>query len=232
MEQDRTSVFSADAVRDVKGRQQRHGRLTQAERTAISDTLMFNAAMELIGSQGANRTSLREICEQAGYSRGLANYRFGSKDAFLEQLLKHFNQAWQDRLDVHIGQHRGIQALLGANRALESFLRDNASYMRGGYLIWYENIGGDNPVVEKLRHNHETYRQDVARWIREGIDDGEIDPAMNPTAFGHFYCSWVFGTIFQWLAEPHAVDLDASFTFARWLLTTRLQHSQDTPPAA
>ena len=88
---------------------------------------MFNAAMELIGKQGANRTSLREICEQAGFSRGLANYRFGSRDAFLEELLKHFNQAWQDRLEGYVGTHRGIQAMLGANQALESFLRDRAS---------------------------------------------------------------------------------------------------------
>jgi AcrR family transcriptional regulator len=41
-------------------------RLTQAERTALSDTRMFNAAMQLISEQGANRTTLKDICEQAG----------------------------------------------------------------------------------------------------------------------------------------------------------------------
>lgn len=211
----RPSVFSEANMRSLRGRQKQRARLTQAERTEISETLMFNAAMELIGTQGANRTTLKEICEQAGYSRGLANYRFGSKDTFLEHLLKHFNQAWQDNLDRHVGDLRGQRALLAANQALETFLKDNASYMRGGYLIWYENIGADNPINAKLPSNHQAYRQDVARWIQEGIDDGEISPHLNPTEFGHFYCSWVFGSIFQWLAEPEAVDLPSMFRCAR-----------------
>src|SRR6187551_3447610 len=89
-------------------------RLTQAERSAISDTLMFNAAMQLITRQGANRTTLREICETAGYSRGLATYRFGSKDNFLQELVKHFNQSWVAQLHTYTEDKHGSDAFLAA----------------------------------------------------------------------------------------------------------------------
>ncbi len=105
--------YEKDAVReseevtatgDSGGKPARQGqnkkvRRTQEERTALSDKRMFDAAMELICEQGAYRTTLKEVCEKAGYSRGLANYRFGSKDAFFDQLIGHFNRAWKEQLE-------------------------------------------------------------------------------------------------------------------------------------
>jgi len=52
---------------------------TQAERTAISDRAMLDAAIDLILEHGTDKTTLAAIGEKAGYSRGLATYRFGSK---------------------------------------------------------------------------------------------------------------------------------------------------------
>ncbi len=58
-------------------------RLTQAERTEISDNRMLDAAVALIVELGPASTSLKEIGLMAGYSRGLAGQRFGSKDKLL-----------------------------------------------------------------------------------------------------------------------------------------------------
>ncbi|MEJ2533610.1 MAG: TetR family transcriptional regulator, partial [Halioglobus sp.] len=51
------------------------GRMTQAERTALSDQRMFEAAIRLINERGTQKTTLKDIGELAGYSRGMANYR-------------------------------------------------------------------------------------------------------------------------------------------------------------
>lgn len=190
-------------------------RLTQAERTALSDRRMFESAMQLISAQGANRTTLRAICEQAGYSRGLANYRFGSKDVFLQQLLAHFNQEWTDQLERHVQHKCGLDAFFGAVDALETFLVERAEYMRGGYLIWYESIGGDNEVRTRLQHNHDTYRTEAARWISDAQRLGQVRPDVDPEQFAILYCSVVFGTVFQWLATPHAIDLPGFFNHWR-----------------
>ena len=62
-------------------------RLTQAERTEISDSRMLDAAVSLIVEQGPAGTSLKEVGMLAGYSRGLAGQRFGSKDALFAFVL-------------------------------------------------------------------------------------------------------------------------------------------------
>lgn len=193
-------------------------RLTQAERTALSDTRMFNTAMMLISEQGANRTTLKEICEKAGYSRGLANYRFGSKELFLQELLRHFNHAWVDQLKTFTDGHSGLDAFIRAIDALENFLSEYHRYMRGGYIIWYESIGGDNEVQRQLKRNHEAYRRDVERWLRQGLEEGSVRADVDTENVAVFYCSFVFGTIYQWLVNPGAINLPKFFSYFRNLI--------------
>ena len=63
----------------------------QAERSAQSDKKMFEAAIELINERGTAKTTLKDIGEHAGYSRGLASYRFGSKDGLWMELFDKFD---------------------------------------------------------------------------------------------------------------------------------------------
>ena len=53
--------------------------LTQDERAARSDARMGDAAVSLICERGAAGTTLTDVGMRAGYSRGLASARFGSK---------------------------------------------------------------------------------------------------------------------------------------------------------
>lgn len=217
-ETSRTSRHSA--ARSLPDRNRR--RLTQAERTALSDTRMFNAAMQLISKQGANRTTLREICETAGYSRGLANYRFGSKDSFLEALLKHFNHVWVDHLRAYTEGKQGLDAFLAAIDALETFLLEYHGYMRGSYTIWYESIGGENTIKTQLARNHRRYRADVARWMREGIENGSVRPDVDVENLAFLYLTFVSGTIYQWLVAPKAVKLSSAFEYFRGIVRREL----------
>lgn len=217
------------ATRVADGRSLRDGnrrRLTQAERTALSDTRMFNAAMQLISEQGANRTTLKEICETAGYSRGLANYRFGSKDNFLQELLKHFNHAWVEQLRTYTEGKRGRDAFMAAIDALENFLVEYDRYMRGSYTIWYESIGGENAIKQQLIENHRRYRADVELWMREGIEEGSVRADLDIENFAFFYLTFVSGTIYQWLVAPEAVKLKSAFDYFRGIVRRELSPAE------
>ncbi|HEX7034569.1 MAG TPA: TetR/AcrR family transcriptional regulator [Pseudomonadales bacterium] len=217
------------ATRMVDGRSLPDGnrrRLTQAERTALSDTRMFNAAMQLISQQGANRTTLREICETAGYSRGLANYRFGSKDNFLQELLKHFNHAWVEQLRAYTDGKRGRDAFMAAIDALENFLAEYDRYMRGSYTIWYESIGGENAIKAQLAENHRRYRADVELWMREGIEQGTVRADLDVENFAFLYVTFVSGTIYQWLVAPESVKLKSVFEYFRGIVRRELSPAE------
>ena len=99
------------------------GPLTQAERTALSDRRMFEAAIELINEFGTRKMTLKEIGERAGYSRGLASYRFGSKDGLLRELFVRFDKRWKEHLGERLQGKRGIEAIRAGIHAQRDFHR-------------------------------------------------------------------------------------------------------------
>jgi len=186
-------------------------RMTQAERAALSDQRMFDAAVELISKHGTQGTTLKAIGERAGYSRGLANSRFGSKDIFLRDLFLRFDAHWKQFLRRYTAGLSGISAFQAAINALKDFLLSEPTHMRAMYILWYESLGHESEVRSRLAANHSSYRKDARRWVQEGIDAGEIDSDINPDLFAVQYCSFIFGTVYQWLVDADALDLNAVF---------------------
>ncbi len=188
-----------------------NGRLTQAERTALSDQRMFDATIALVNERGTQKTTLKEIGERAGYSRGLAHYRFGSKDGLMLELFERFDQRWKSHLAQYLDGARGLVAVRQAAIALRDFLGKESSYMRAMYLLWYECLGHESDMRRALAEHHALYRRDAQRWVEQGLASGEIKPGTDPAQFAIQYCAFIFGIVYQWLADDEAMDLDAVF---------------------
>ena len=188
-----------------------HSRRTQAERTALSDQRMFEAAISLIIELGTQKTTLKEIGEKAGYSRGLVNYRFGSKNGLMLELFARFDRHWKQHLASYIEDKTGIAAILAAADALRDFLKRESQYMRAMYILWYESVGHESEMRARLAEHHKVYREDAKGWIQFGIKSGEIDPSINAEQFAVQYCAFIFGAVYQWLVNAEVLDLDALF---------------------
>lgn len=188
-----------------------NGRMTQAERTALSDQRMFEAAVALINEHGTQKTTLKDIGQMAGYSRGLANYRFGSKDGFLLELFHQFDDRWKTHLNSYVGNKSGIAAVVAATDALRDFLQTESAYMRAMYLLWYESLGHQSAMRTSLADHHKVYRKDARRYIEKGIEAGEIDPDIVAEQFAVQFCAFIFGIVYQWLVDAEALDLEAVF---------------------
>ena len=186
-------------------------RMTQAERTALSDRLMFEAAIKLINERGTQKTTLKEIGELAGYSRGLANYRFGSKEGLMQELFTRFDARWKEHLSSYVENRSSVEAILAAAHALRDFLKFESDYMRAMYILWYESLGHESDIRTRLADHHDVYRKDATAWVEQGISKGEIDPKINAAQFAVQYCAFIFGLVYQWLVKAEALDLDAIF---------------------
>jgi AcrR family transcriptional regulator len=187
------------------------GRMTQAERTALSDQRMFEAAIELINERGTQKTTLKEIGERAGYSRGLASYRFGSKDGLMLELFERFDELWKQHLQNYITNAGGLKAVQQASNALRDFLKKQSRYLRAMYLLWYESLGYESDMRRMLAEHHDVYRNDAKVWIEQGIATGEIKSTVDATQFAAQYCAFIFGIVYQWVVSSEALDIDAVF---------------------
>ena len=190
-------------------------RLTQAERTALSDARMFEAAKELIAEHGTHNTTLREVGERAGYSRGLASNRFGSKEGLFNQLVRDFNRRWAAELRRTVGHNTGLPAFNAALDAVEYFLLNRSDEMKALYILWFESMSSHDEVRQRLARNHKAYRRDAERWVREGIEECTIKDTINPQCFAVEFASLIFGLIYQWLVDPECIDVHAVFQHYR-----------------
>jgi len=189
------SDFSTIPVNNVDGR------LTQAERTEISDQRMFEATVELIVERGPAGTSLKDVGVLAGYSRGLAGHRFGSKDKLFSFTLRRLGDIWLRHLKSATHGSTGLAAVEKALDRHYQFCVDAPDYVRTFYMLWFESVNANSVLSDSIKHIHKRRHQDVVNWI---VNDPSIRQSVKDDAeviAGQFSAS-VIGIIYAWLSDP------------------------------
>ena len=181
-------------------------RRTQAERTEISDRLMLDAAVKLIVERGVERTTLREVGENAGYSRGLAGHRFGNKAGLLEFIVHTIGDEWLTELTRATRGLSGYKALAAAIDEHLKFCLDAPDHVRAFYIVWFESIAPQSPLKEVMSGIHDRRRRDVAQWIREGVAQGAPKPIMPVDAIAGQFNTAIVGIVYHWLQHPDDTD--------------------------
>lgn len=179
---------------------------TQAERTAISDKAMLEAAIELILERGTDKTTLQAIGERAGYSRGLATYRFGSKAGLFDEICKSIGRHWLDYLNTGVGERRGVEAMC---TALDSFFKFVSDYPRDARVLQILYCGAASPAAEYRQTSvniHARQREDVAEWVRAGITAGSIKQQVNADSVAAQYIAYISGMTYLWVIDPESID--------------------------
>lgn len=179
---------------------------TQAERSAQSDALMLDAAIRLIVERGTAGTHLKDVGELAGYSRGLASYRFGNKAGLFTQIIQAVGDDWLRELGRAVRNKDGLDAILAATDAHYHFVRQAADRIRAFYILWFDSIGPDAALKTVIANVHERRRRDVERWITSGIEAGNVRTDADARTIAEQFCASIIGIVYQWLVAPDARD--------------------------
>src|SRR5271154_1694541 len=142
--------------------------MTQEERSSLSDARMADAAVALICEHGAAGTALTDVGVRAGYSRGLASYRFGSKAGLWSFLVRTIGEEWLAELQQAAAGTSGVDTIHAAVDAHCRFLLDSPQRIRAFYILWFESVGPDPALREVITGAHQRRQRDVEAWIRGG----------------------------------------------------------------
>ena len=185
--------------------------LTQAERTALAETRMVRAAIELLNETGIRGTTLVAIGEKSGYSRGLATHHFGSKAGLFRTVLKRLSGAWSKKLDERLTGKTGLEAVeIAIDTHLEHVLA-HPEYIRVQYLLWGAAIDPSSEFKLNVAEFMQIQRESVTGWIRDGQAAGEIRPELDPDRLAEQYYGALIGITKQWQVSPD-FDLRAAYT--------------------
>ncbi len=182
-------------------------RRTQIERRTAAEDGLLDAAAELFAERGVTETSMAQIGERAGYSRGLANHHFGSKSTLVERLAHRVQAEFADSLTISETDN-ALDAVL---RIVGTYLNDSEALSSGPralFVMWGATFPAQSSVVGIAEADERT-RATLAMWIERGQVDGSVSGDVQPVAFSAALIGMLRGVIAQHLTDPSALDLPA-----------------------
>jgi len=180
-------------------------RRTQKDRRSDSEEALLNAAAELFAEQGIEKTSVAAICHHAGYSHGLINRHFGSKDVLVETLAVRCQQSFVDGLDSSSAENGREAIVTAADEYLKAFAP--ASPMARCFIVMWGAALATDAGHESFRQVDEDVRQRVVVWLESGVEDGSVSSQVNLSAFSAMLIAMLRGLAAQILISPENIDL-------------------------
>jgi AcrR family transcriptional regulator len=179
-------------------------RLTQEERTDLSDRRMIECAVQLIVERGISGTKLTDVGLQAGYSRGLAAMRFGTKAGLLSRVARYVTENWVTHLKAAVGHKTGLAAVLAAIDAQELAIAETPAEMRALYAIFFHSSDPSAEYRVDVARTLTAQRRDLANWLRDSREAGEILSRLDPSRIAAQVLNSMIGIVYQWIMDPAA----------------------------
>ena len=147
---------------------------TRDEKKARTRRRLLDAAAEVFARSGFAATSLDEIAELAGFSKGAVYSNFASKeDLFLSVLDEHVSQQMLDiRGDIDVTRTPGEQVMEAGQRFMDLFQRERAWYLLSFEFLAY---AARNPEFQlEFAARQRAQRQAVIVMLNENAAVMEI----------------------------------------------------------
>lgn len=197
-------------------------RRTQAERVAESERRMLEAATRLIAAHGYTLTTLEAIGIEAGYSRGLAQHRFGNKDRLLEELIKKIAADHRERLLVRLRGLSGMEALFCEIDCYLEGMDAPPDSSRAFFLLMHESLGPAPHIRATFAAISARWHRALARQIEAGQRAGQIREDIHPEREAQLLIATARGLRSQSMLNPQTSDIATAIQALKDGLRARL----------
>jgi AcrR family transcriptional regulator len=171
-----------------------------------------------VGRRGAAGSTFDHVAREAGVSRGLLHYYFGSKERLLVEVVRHDCEVRNRNMDERLAQASTLDEILDALVVgLNEFLEDEA----GGQAVIYEMLSASRHSEEiraELAELYRQWRERLSGWLRIKERDGVIRLQAEPEAAASILFALADGFGIQSLSDP---DWDQTAAFDLGVGTAR-----------
>ena len=181
------------------------------------------AMRDSVAARGAAGSTFEHVAKEAGVSRGLLHYYFGTKERLLVEVVRRDSELRVARLDAMLGEAKTIDDVL---EVLVSSLADLIENDPSFFLLIYElfSAGRRNPdIQEEVGRLFATTRAHVAEVLRAKEREGVLSLRFDAEAVVSFLLALGDGFALQALSDPDRDDgaaVEAGTAGARFLLVS------------
>jgi len=171
-----------------------------------------------VGTCGAAASTFDHVAREAGVSRGLLHYYFGSKERLLVEVVRHDAAERTRNMDERLAKASSADEIVDALVVgLEEFRGVDA----GGQAVIYELLSASRHSEEiraELAELYRQWRERLAGWLRAKEREGVIRLQAEPEAVASILFSLGDGFGIQVLSDP---DWDRQAAFDLGVATAR-----------
>ncbi|MBY8881078.1 TetR/AcrR family transcriptional regulator [Actinacidiphila acidipaludis] len=172
---------------------------TQAERRALTEERLLDAAFAIVADRGVRAVTTAAVGERAGYSRGIVNHQFGSRD----QLMVRLAETVQGRFTPAPEGRRGRAHVLNVVDDYLGTVRSDARAMRVFLRLWAAAVGDEEPGLSAAFTRRDAFFRDYLRdALAEGRADGSVRADIDPAATAVALVGLVRGIAMQCQVDP------------------------------
>ena len=183
-------------------------RRTQRQRSSQAERALLDAATSLFALRGVDQTSLAQIGEHAGYSRGLVNHHFGTKDVLVDQLARRTQNDFVAALDDADGD--AIDVLVKLADTYLSTIERGAATSRAFFVMWGAAIPAEATLRPVFATDDARFRLGVEAVLRAGQDSKTVIAELDPILGAVILVGMLRGVGAQYLIDPDAFDMSAA----------------------
>jgi AcrR family transcriptional regulator len=182
---------------------------------------IVDAMRTSVAQRGAAGSTFEHVAREAGVSRGLLHYYFGTKERLLVEVVRRDAELRITRLDEMLSEAKTVDDVLAV---LVSSLTDMIDNDPGFFLLLYElfSAGRRNTDIQReVGQLFERTRSHVAEVLRAKESEGVIDLRFDAEAVVSYLFALADGLALQVLSDPardSAGALEVGAASARYLL--------------
>ncbi len=139
---------------------------------------ILHAAVELFMTKGIQQTSMNEIIQVSGLSKGGVYHYFDSKESLVLGVIDIYTDLQRKAINVALAQDGSVRDRI-ENMVRVVALQDPIQH--GRMSLDMLTMALDNqPILERVRHAYDELMGLLSDLIRSGIDRGEFRADTNP----------------------------------------------------
>jgi AcrR family transcriptional regulator len=182
---------------------------------------IVDAMRESVATRGAAGSTFEHVAREAGVSRGLLHYYFGTKERLLVEVVRRDSEIRVARLDEPLANSQSVDDVLQVLVASLTDLIDNEPAF---FLLLYElfSAGRRNPEIQReVGQLFDRTRSHVAEVLERKQQEGVLKLRYDAEAIVAYLFAAADGFALQALSEPSrdiSAALEAGAASARFLL--------------
>ncbi len=174
----------------------------------IMRTKIMNESASCFLKKGFKGTTVQDIADSLGLTKGAIYWHFKSKDDILEAILDEYDRSFLDRLIETVELLKGdyIDKFMQYHRFSTEFARDNYALCVVFVTLTGEMIGSSKELEKKIKRIYQKYHTFLCSFLEDGKRGGFVRNEIETSLLADAIIGIQNGILLQWHIKHNDIN--------------------------